>query len=67
MNAASKSSHAVKVASRNAVDIVSRASLISMAALSGLVGIWATACLVSAVLANGPGKVFGGFVAALLG
>ena len=67
MNAASKTSHAVKVASGNAVDTVSRAGLISMAALSGLVEIWATACLLSAVLADGPGKVFGGFAAALIG
>ena len=48
-----------------AVDTVTRATLTGLGAVSGLVGLWAVACMVGAVVTNGPGAVALGFVSAL--
>jgi len=55
------------VATGNAIDTLSRASLISMGGISALVGLWAAACLVGAVMTNGIGQVATGFFSALVG
>jgi hypothetical protein len=55
------------VATGNAIDTLSRASLISMGAVSGLIGLWAVACMVGAVMTNGIGQVATGFFSALVG
>ena len=65
MNATIKST--TQVASGNAIDTISRASLISMGAISGLIGLWAMACMVGVVTTNGIGQVATGFVSALIG
>jgi hypothetical protein len=56
-----------KVATGNAIDSLSRASLISMGAVSGLIGLWAAACVVGAVMTNGIGQVVAGFFSSLAG
>ena len=48
-----------------AVDTVSRATITGLGAVSGLVGLWAIACMVGAVVTNGPGAVAQGFIIAL--
>ena len=50
-----------------AADTLTRASLITMAVSSGMVGIWAIGCLVSAIVTNGSGSVVKGFLNALTG
>jgi len=55
------------VAAGNAIDTMSRASLISMGAVSGLIGLWAAACVVGAVMTNGAAQVVTGFFSALIG
>ncbi len=55
------------VTTGNASDTFTRASLISMGAVSGLIGLWAVACMVGAVMTNGIGQVAGGFFSALIG
>jgi hypothetical protein len=55
------------VATGNAIDTLSRASLISMGAVSGLIGLWAVACMIGAIATNGLGQVAGGFISALIG
>lgn len=65
MNATIKTT--THVATGNAIDTFSRASLISMGAISGLIGLWAGACLVGAVMSNGFGQVASGFISALVG
>ena len=53
--------------SRDAVDSLSRASLVAMGGVSGLVGIWAVACLVSAMFDNGPLGLIKGLFSAVAG
>lgn len=67
MNATIKTNTATTVNSASAIDSLSRASLISMGALSGLIGLWAAACVVGAVATNGIGGLVSGFVSALVG
>jgi hypothetical protein len=55
------------VATGNAIDTLSRASLLSMGAVSALIGIWAAACVVGAISTNGLGRVASGFFSALVG
>jgi len=40
-------------ASRTAIDSVSRGSIVTMGVASALVGLWAVACLVSAMIGSG--------------
>ena len=55
------------VASGNAVDYLSRASLVTMAISSGMIGLWAAGSLISAFVTNGVGNVAKGFLTALTG
>ena len=67
MNANIKTRSQAKDSSRDAVDSLSRASMIAMGGVSGLVGLWAVACFASALLQNGPAELVRGLVTALTG
>ncbi|MBU0674175.1 MAG: hypothetical protein KJ950_05995 [Proteobacteria bacterium] len=62
-----KTNTAANLSSETGIDTITRLSLFSMATVSGLVGIWSTACLISVMLSNGPSTVVSGFVSALVG
>ena len=49
----------------DAINSLSRATLTSLGIVSGLIGLWAFACMVGAVVTYGPGAVLKGFVTAL--
>ena len=67
MNTNIKTRTHAKDSSRDSVDTLSRASLIAMGGISGLVGLWAVACFASALLQNGPVEMVKGFVTAMMG
>ena len=67
MTATIKTHSASHVNTATGIDALTRTSLISMGVASGLVGLWAMACMVGAVLSNGVGAVASGFVSALIG
>ena len=67
MDANIKTNAIAKDSSNAAVDSLSRATMMTMAGVSGLVGLWATACLVGAIVTNGPLGLVNGFVSAILG
>ena len=49
------------------IDTVSKGSMITMGVVSALVGIWAVACLVSAIAEGGPIELIKGWFTAVLG
>lgn len=49
------------------VDSISRTTITIMAAVSALIGTWASASVVGALAGNGPGALARGFGAALFG
>ena len=53
--------------SNTAVDSVSRSSIITMGVASGLVGLWAVACLISAMVDSGPIELIKNWFGAVLG
>ncbi len=53
MATSSKSQTQTQESSKAAIDTVSRGSIITMGAASALVGLWAVACLASAMLGSG--------------
>jgi hypothetical protein len=53
--------------SNSAVDSVSRSSIITMGVASGLVGLWAVACLISAMVDSGPIELIKNWFGAVLG
>jgi len=53
MTTAIKSQSQTKETAKVAVDSVSRGSIITMGVASALVGLWAVACLVSAMVGSG--------------
>ena len=57
----------VKESSNAAVDTLSKATITAMGAVSGLIGLWAVACVVGAIATNGPAALVTGFVSALIG
>ena len=67
MNAAVKTHSAANANTVSGIDALSRASLISMGAVSGLVGLWAVACMVGAMASHGIGGVATGLISALVG
>ena len=67
MNANIKTRSQAKDSSRDAVDSLSRTSIVAMGGVSALVGLWAVACFASALLQNGPVEMVRGFVTALTG
>ena len=67
MTATIKTQSQANVNTGTATDSLSRASLITMGAFSGFVGIWAAACFIGALFTNGPGQLIRGFFSALLG
>ncbi|MEN8222995.1 MAG: hypothetical protein ABFR36_07010 [Acidobacteriota bacterium] len=67
MNAKIKTNAIATDSSNAAIDSLSRATMLTMAGASGLVGLWATACLVAAIVSNGPLGVISGYASALLG
>ena len=62
-----KTESKVKESSNTAVDSVSRSSIITMGVASGLVGLWAVACLVSAMVDSGPVELIKNWFGAVLG
>lgn len=48
-----KTQEKTRESSRTAIDSVSRGSIITMGIASALVGLWAVACLVSAMIGSG--------------
>ena len=48
-----KTQEKTRDASRTAIDSVSRGSIVTMGVASALIGLWAVACLVSAMLGSG--------------
>ena len=50
-----------------AVDSVSRSSIITMGVASGLVGLWAVACLISAMVDSGPVELIKNWFSAVAG
>ena len=54
MSTTVKSQSRTTETSKSAVDSVSRSSIITMGVASGLVGLWAVACLISAMVDSGP-------------
>ena len=67
MNAQTKTNAIAKESSNAAVDTVSKITITAMGAVSGLIGLWAIACMVSAVASNGLGGLVSGFVSAVTG
>lgn len=67
MNAAIKTHSAVNVNTLSSIDTLSRVSLFSMGAVSGLIGLWAVACMVGALMTNGIGGVMSGLLFSLVG
>lgn len=67
MTATIKTRSTSKVNTASGIDTLSRVSLISMGVASSLIGIWALASMVGAVMTNGIGGVLSGFVSALIG
>jgi hypothetical protein len=53
--------------SNTAVDSVSRSSIITMGVASGLVGLWAFACLISAMVDSGPIELIRNWFSAVMG
>ena len=62
-----KTQSKVKETSNTAVDSVSRSSIITMGVASGLVGLWAVACLVSAMVDSGPIELIRNWFSAVFG
>jgi hypothetical protein len=67
MTATSKTRTGANTNSASGIDTLSRVSLISMGVASGLIGLWAAACVVGAVVSNGPAAMVRGFFSALVG
>jgi len=67
MDANIKTNTVAKESSKAAIDSLSRATMMTMAGISGLVGLWAAACIVGAIVTNGPLGLVQGFVSALIG
>lgn len=67
MTATSKTTSTANVNTTSSIDTFSRASVVTMGAVSGLIGLWAVSCMVGAVLNHGLGGVVGGLLSALLG
>ena len=57
----------VKENANEAVDSISRTTIIGMGVASGLIGLWAVACVVGAIATNGLSGLVTGFFAALGG
>jgi hypothetical protein len=62
-----KTKSKVTESSNTAVDSVSRSSIITMGVASGLVGLWAVACLISAMVDSGPIEMIRNWFGAVLG
>lgn len=67
MTATIKTHSAANTNTSSGIDALSRASLISMGAVSGLIGIWAVACMVGALANHGMVGMVTGFISALVG
>ena len=67
MNAQIKTNAIAKDSSNAAVDTLSKITITAMGAVSGLIGLWAIACIVSAVASNGLVGLVSGFVSAVTG
>jgi hypothetical protein len=57
----------VRETANDAVDSISKVTITAMASVSGLIGLWAVACVVGAIATNGPAALVSGFVSALIG
>ena len=54
MNSNIKTRAQVTDSSNDAIDSLSRATMITMGSVSGFVGLWSVACLASAMVGSGP-------------
>ena len=57
----------VRETANEAVDSISKLTITAMASVSGLIGLWAVACVAGAIATNGPAALVTGFVSALIG
>ena len=64
---ATKTRTIVKETANEAIDSISKVTITAMASVSGLIGLWAVACVVGAIASNGPAALVSGFVSALIG
>ena len=62
-----KTTTIAKESSNAAVDSVSKITITAMGVVSGLIGVWSIACIVSAFASNGVGETIRGFVSAVTG
>ena len=67
MNAQIKNTTIAKESSNAAVDSVSRITITAMGVVSGLIGLWAVACIAGALVSSGPVGLISGFVSAVTG
>ncbi|NTV14752.1 MAG: hypothetical protein HGA96_12610 [Desulfobulbaceae bacterium] len=67
MTATIKTNSAANSNTASGIDTLSRASLINMGTVSGLIGLWAVACMVGALASHGLGGIATGFVSAPIG
>lgn len=55
------------VQSQTGLDSISQNSVVAMAGVSALIGLWAAACFVGAMVSGGPLALVKGFVSAISG
>ena len=67
MTANTKTNTIAKDSSNAAVDSVAKITIITMGAASGLIGLWAVSCIVSAMVSTGPVGLVRGFISAVTG
>ena len=67
MNTKIKTTSIAKESSNAAVDTLSKVTITAMGAVSGLIGLWAVACILSAMVSNGPVGLISGFISAVTG
>ena len=62
-----KTNTIAKDSSNAAVDSVTKITITAMGAVSGLIGLWAIGCIVSAMVSTGPVGLVSGFISAVTG
>ena len=67
MNTTTNNKTATIATAQAGIDIVSKASIGIMGATSGLIGLWAVGCMISAMVSTGPVGVAQGWLSAVIG
>lgn len=67
MNTTTNTKTATFATAQTGIDIVSKVSISMMAATSGLIGLWAVGCMISALVSVGPIGVASGWLSAVMG